>query len=274
MRRSSRELRPRSDGKEKEKSPTVPEKEADFGDWTHSTGDYIGIVKGKGQLLGILQNAKKGWTIKFGPASIGSNRSVNRIDMTGQDHSTNKDTPEGTVGCFIAAADAIKYELENNGTILIHCAAGNSRTGHALIVFLMRHEGFDANSAGEFVMTAQNKRGCPFNLNPKKSTETYFEWILRLENDVKNKGNSGEKKATYLTSQPGENSNKILHHIAGNKSRSRSPSPQRTSSSSSSSESEEDRRERQRSRNIPEREINALKRNRNAFVDWEGIDEI
>jgi hypothetical protein len=144
--------------------------------------------------------------------------------MTGQSHG-GEDQEVPTISCFIAAADLIHYELGAHSTVIIHCANGNSRTGHALITYLIRHGGMEVDDAENLVTEAQHKRGMyQFDVHQKKSLHNYFDWIKSNIDTIKNKSNEGSNKSSYVTSNPAKSGNKILHAVQENKSSSSSGS--------------------------------------------------
>ena len=52
---------------------------------------------------------------------------------------------------LLEAVDVIKETISRDGKILIHCAAGLGRTGTVLAAYLIKEEGFDVDSAVEYV---------------------------------------------------------------------------------------------------------------------------
>jgi hypothetical protein len=201
--------------------------------WTFEKGPSLGKVASVEQHLGVLK--KGGSTIFFGPKKLAAklrdntlyydDKGVNcfRVDMTIQSH--GQDDVEGkSVGCFIAAADAIKAQLEEtlNKTVLIHCDNGRSRTAHALIVFLMRHHSLSADAAAAFITAAQKERGLQtFSTAPATTAgrETYFDWIKKAEKGGTINDEGTDYLAMYSFSKPLVDETKWVCLVGENRSK-------------------------------------------------------
>jgi hypothetical protein len=240
LRTRSSSKRKREDESAETSGATTPENKSkkarsesyDTKGWTSEKGESLGKVKMEQQSVGVLK--KDASTIFFGPKKLATKlhkmtfqhdgKGVNcfRIDMTTQSHGQG-DVEDSSVGCFIAAADAINGQLNAsvNKTVLIHCDNGRSRTAHALIVFLMRHHGFTAAAAAAFITDAQKERGLKsFSTSPEttKDRETYFDWIKRAESGGKIHDKSTDYLATYSLSRPLKDETKWLCLVGENAS--------------------------------------------------------
>jgi hypothetical protein len=166
---------------------------------------------------GTLTHAQRG-KITFGDRNVGGSATT-RIDLTHMAHGMD-DGPAKAIPCFAAAADLIDGSLKAEGTATVHCGHGRSRTGFALIVFLMRYEGFTYKTALELVMAGMEDRKIPFDPNRKNAEcdKGYQDWVLESADQIADKSTKVALRAGHVATEAKKNMHKVLLVVLQNKS--------------------------------------------------------